>query len=294
MNKEQKTRDCIPALRKLSPNENELERKSEKMAELAEGHHKKLQEEDVPANRSDHRRKMRKVLSKIKTKIKAEQKEVLSALITRDEVETAISKLHSGKAAGLDGIVHELWKELTLRYEDAQKEEKQGFDIAGAMTRVFQDIQLHGMESGTKFAEGWMCPLYKKGDKTNIGNYRPITVLNTDYKIMTKALTLKLGEIAPDIIHRDQAGFMHGRRIEDQTELARTVINWCELTERNGMIVCLDQEKAYDKILHVFLWRAMKRFGIPKEFIDTIKALYSDAYTKVILNGEISKGYKVT
>lgn len=60
------------------------------------------------------------------------------------------------------------------------------------------------------------------------------------------------------------------------------------------MIMCLDQEKAYNKILHVFLWRVMKKFGFPKEFIDTVKALYSDAYTKVILNGEMSKGYKVT
>lgn len=60
------------------------------------------------------------------------------------------------------------------------------------------------------------------------------------------------------------------------------------------MIICLDQEKAYNKILHMFLWRAMKKFGFPKKFIDTVKALYSNAYTKVMLNSKMSKGYKVT
>lgn len=60
-----------------------------------------------------------------------------------------------------------------------------------------------------------MCPLYKKGDHMDISNYRPITVLNTDYKIMTKALSSRLGVVAPHIIYLAQAGFMKGRCIED-------------------------------------------------------------------------------
>lgn len=109
------------------------------------------------------------------------------------------------------------------------------------------------MTKGTDVAEGWLCPLYKKGDKTDIDNYRPITVLNTDYKIMTKVLTTRLSHATPHNIHSDQAGFMSGQRIEDQTELAQIAIEWCRHTGTSRMIVCLDQEKAYDKILHTFL-----------------------------------------
>jgi hypothetical protein len=134
-------------------------------------------------------------------------------------------------------------------------------------------------------------PLYKKNDKADIANYRPISLLNTDYKIFTKALTIKLAKVAPDLIHPNQAGFVPGRQIRDQIWLTKRIIELAEATEngeRNGVIVALDQEKAYDKIEHDYLWRALASYGILDEFINTIKALYSDVYTYVILNGETS------
>jgi hypothetical protein len=63
-----------------------------------------------------------------------------------------------------------------------------------------------------------MCPLYKKKDKCNIENYHPITLLNTDYKIYTKALSIRLAEVAHHTIHPNQAGFMPGQNIFDQVK----------------------------------------------------------------------------
>jgi hypothetical protein len=140
-----------------------------------------------------------------------------------------------------------------------------------------------------------MAPIYKKNDPAKIANYRPISLLNTDYKIFTKALTIKLARIAPDLIHPAQAGFVPGRHIYDQVWLTKRVIELAEATEQNGVIVALDQEEAYDKIEHDYLWKALKKFGIPDEFINTVKALYSDAYTSVIVNGMMSeRPFKVT
>ena len=119
-------------------------------------------------------------------------------------------------------------------------------------------------------------------------------MLNTDYKIFTRALTTKLSKYAPKIIHTDQAGFMQGRRIDDQTELVNLLINMCEVEEINGVVVCLDQEKAYDKITHRFLWDSLEAFNFPPAFINTVKSLYKDAYTTVIINGVRSKPFQVT
>ena len=87
---------------------------------------------------------------------------------------------------------------------------------------------------------------------------------------------------------------MKGRQIKDQTELINMMINMCEVEEVNGAIVCLDQEKASDKISHDFLFRSLAKFGFPKHFIDTVQALYHEAYTVVIINGEVSSPFKIT
>lgn len=95
--------------------------------------------------------------------------------------------------------------------------------------------------------------MYKKKDKREMANYRPITLLNTDYKTMTKALAMKFALVAPSIIHQGQAGFVKGRSIFDQIDLAWEMIQYAEVEEENGVIVTLDQEKAYDRISHEYL-----------------------------------------
>jgi len=87
---------------------------------------------------------------------------------------------------------------------------------------------------------------------------------------------------------------MRGRRIEDQTELVKMVLNNCEANETNGVIVCLDQEKAYDKIRHDFIWKTLDKFDLPKHFTNTLRALYENGETVVVINGVISTPYKVT
>ena len=122
------------------------------------------------------------------------------------------------------------------------------------LTEAFNDIQEFGVDSTTAFAEGWMCPIFKKKDHTEIANYRPITLLNTDYKLYTKALTLKLAAAAPDLINKAQAGFIPERQIHDHTQLTHLILEMAATADpeedEDGMIIALDQEKAYDKISH--------------------------------------------
>jgi hypothetical protein len=91
--------------------------------------------------------------------------------------------------------------------------------------------------------------------------------------------------VAPGLIHPNQAGFVPGRHIYNQIWLTKRIIELAEASDMCGVIVALDQEKAYDKIEHDYLWRALKSYNIPDEFINTVKALYSDAYTYVMVNG---------
>lgn len=91
--------------------------------------------------------------------------------ITKKEVLEAMHTRNNSKAAGLNSILHELWLSMVNRSDGPQTEEDTGFDIVEALTIVFNDIQKYDMELNTDFAKGWLCPLYKKGDKIDIGNY---------------------------------------------------------------------------------------------------------------------------
>jgi hypothetical protein len=103
-----------------------------------------------------------------------------------------------------------------------------------------------------------------------------------------------LAKTAPDVLHPNQAGFISGRSITDQIKLTEIILEYAEVKEINGVIVALDQEKAYDKITHNYLWEVLEKFNFPKHFIECVKTLYSDAETSVIINGIQSSPFKVT
>jgi hypothetical protein len=67
-----------------------------------------------------------------------------------------------------------------------------------------------------------------------------------------------------------------------------------EIMDIDSAIVALDQEKAYDKIRHDYLWKMLEAFDLLHPFITTVKSLYQQATTQVAINGVLSKPYKVT
>jgi hypothetical protein len=138
-----------------------------------------------------------------------------------------------------------------------------------------------------------MYLLYKKKDKRMIENYRPITLLNTDYKLYTKTIAIKLGIVAPTLLSEDQAGFVPGRSLYDHTKTTHVVAEYCELVGYNGCIVALDQEKAYDKIDHEYMWQILEKNGFPEIFINRIKEMYKDAGKSVMVNGVLPRQFKV-
>ncbi|TFY69246.1 hypothetical protein EVJ58_g534 [Rhodofomes roseus] len=244
------------------------------MAELAKTYHNDIQKNGIEPDGARRRECTETVLQNIETQPTEEQTEKLRQKISGDEVEDALRYSKKDSAAGIDGLTYEFWAEIDDQYhKDSQNEDIKAFNVIKLLTAAFNDIQRFGVDPTTDFAEGWMCPIFKKKERDNIANYRPITLLNTDYKLYTKALTLKLAQAAPTLIHKTQAGFIPGRQISEQTQLTHMVMEYAAMNDpsedeiRDGIIVALDQEKAYDKIMHDYLWKTLERFGIPEEFI---------------------------
>ena len=297
INKEKKPRNMIPRLKIPESNPPQYERDSARMAELARKYHDSLQRLDILEQSEEEREADIEQALRAIPELQQLDDPWMSKMndtATNDQVQLAINHAKNSTATGMDGCPYELWKTLNQLHQEKSSQNKPSFDIAKTLTRVFQDIQSHGLEENSSFALGWMCPIYKKKDQTEISNYRPITLLNTDYKLLTKVLALQLIENIERMVHSDQTGFIPKRSIFNNIRLARTIIKYAELAEEDGAIVALDQEKAYDKIRHDYLWATLEKFQIPAIFVNTVKALYSNAHTRVAINGALSQPYKVT
>jgi hypothetical protein len=250
------------------------------MAELARDYHYDLQNHGGDISDALREAAMQEAFSALPQTDLGLNMTPLQNKLKEEDIAMTLGDAATGKAAGINGIISEFWQRLSKIHSASQDGDgndgpkKRTCDIVKVLTWVYNDIEDFGVVEGTAFALGWMCPLFKKKDRSDIANYRPITVLNSDYKIFTKALANKLAGVAPFIIHKDQAGFMKGRKITDAIYLAQEVVEYAEEDLQNGVIVALDQEKAYDKTLHQYLWAALRRQGIPEKFIDTVKSLY--------------------
>lgn len=297
INKEKKPRDLIRQLRTLDVDPPQYECSTVQMAELTQAYHQNLQNDtEIPPTDYNQEQQIMRTLEAIPAMqtLENNRETRMSEVLNEENVKNALNSTKNGTAIGINECPYELWKTLEKKHSEDRNLEKEGFDIIKVLTIVYQDIQRNGLDKASKFTLGWMCSLYKKKDPTKICNYRPITLLNTDYKILTKALALQLVHNIEHLIHPNQAGFIRKCSIFNQICLAKSIINYAEVTEENRAIVALDQEKAYDKIKHDYLWKAMKKFGLPHTFIKTVKTLYTNAHTMVAINGIFSKPYEVT
>jgi hypothetical protein len=181
------------------------------MAEIACDYHNDLQVDETEDNSAANDAAIADVLQGMSSHETDPEMQQLAKLLTEDDVVLALKQSASGSAAGVNGIPTELWKKLHELHMEAQHTKNTAddpasptFNVVKVLTLVYNSIEKHGVVENTQFSTGWMCPIWKKKDPTDIANYRPITVLNTDYKLFTEALANKLSRIAPALIHRDQ------------------------------------------------------------------------------------------
>ena len=129
----------------------------------------------------------------------------------------------------------------------------------------------------------------KDRGKRFIKNWRPISLLNLDSKIISKALSEKLKEVLPDLISSQQTPSVKNRHIGESGRLISDIIEITEIRNIESFLVTMDIEKAFDSLDHNFLISTLEKYGFGQNFILWIKILLNDQESCVINGGKTTK-----
>ena len=116
--------------------------------------------------------------------------------------------------------------------------------------------------------------IFKSNDRTNLSDYRPISLTNTDYKILAFILSLRLQKVLYKIINTDQTGYIKKRYIGTNIRLIDDIIDYTEKFNKPGVLLFLDFRKAFDSLEWDFLHKVLEKFGFGESFRKWVNIIY--------------------
>lgn len=199
-----------------------------------------------------------------------------------EEIMGAIEKLRRGKAAGIDGMINEIFM-------------YGGEHVAGAVHKLF--AQLWEMEEfPTEWSKGLICPIFKGGsdqDKLNPMKYRGITLLSVVGKLFTSVLKNRLEQWCEEnkVLEEEQAGFRRSRSTIDHIFTLHELI----MNRRPKRTYCcfIDIQKAYDRVWRKGLWKKLQDYGLRGKMWRMLQKIYENVESCVQVNGKKSRFFPI-
>ena len=204
------------------------------------------------------------------------------APITIEEVLEICNSLPTGKSAGPDRIPNKFYKVFSKF-------------LAPILTELFNECHVTG-SFPDDFAAGIVTTLYKKKDRTDPRNYRPITLLNCDYKILARILAVRMNEAVRQFASPQQNGFTPDSFLPENIMLLKLLQSYLEEEQEDAYFIFLDMEKAFDRCSWEFLMEALPALGFGDSFIRYIRLMYSTdnpPTRQLYVNGYLSQPFNI-
>ena len=202
-------------------------------------------------------------------------KEMFEQFISKDELFDAMMTLKLNKVLGVDGLslllYRKLWNDLCDPLHEMLSQAYEEGDLSNSARK--------GIIS--------LIPKKDKDDKS-MKNWRPITLLNYDYKIYAKALSNHMDTVMQRLVPPHQTGFVKGRSIHSNLVKTREIISFLNKANRPGVIALVDFEKCFDRINYESIKASLKYLNYRPCFIRMVSVLYSNFMVCTTNNGNLS------
>ena len=199
--------------------------------------------------------------------------------LTLEECRATLSTFKTNKAPGNDGLPIEFYKRF--------------WHLFGQLAlNSFNYAYEHG-EMSTSQRQAVITLLDKGKDRSLLKNWRPISLLNVDYKIMSKALANRCKKYLSKLICENQVGFVKGRNITDNIRSVSDILQFLKDEEQPGIMVNIDFEKAFDSVNWEFMLLTLEKFNFGPSLVKWVKTIYKNISSCVINNGHTSKYFDV-
>jgi len=192
----------------------------------------------------------------------------LEDAISIEEVVEAIGNMQSGKSPGPDGYPSEFFKTFSET-------------LAPLLLSVFEESFVSGSLPPTMREATITLILKKDKNPLQCSSYRPISLLNSDVKLLAKLLARRLEVALPSIISIDQTGFMKNRYSFFNIRRLLNILYNPTSTDTPEIILSLDAEKAFDQVEWDYLFFTLEKFGFGPKFLSWVKIIYSSPMAAV-------------
>lgn len=189
--------------------------------------------------------------------------------IMKEETIKAINTQKLDKAPGSDLVTNELLK-ATLPV------------IAPRLTDIFNEI-INTENIPEDWTKSTIILLHKKGDKGDIANYRPISLMSNIYKVFSKIILSRITNTLEENQPKEQAGFRRHFSTIDHIHALRQILQKFKEYNKIYYIGFVDFNKAFDTLEHRFIWDALKDQGVHAKYIRILKNVYTKSTTQVKL-----------
>ena len=208
------------------------------------------------------------------------QKESCEGILKLQECSEALRNMKNKKSPGSDGFTAEFYK---FFWKDI------GLFVCRSLNEGYQNGKLSQFQSQGIIT----CIPKEEKDRRYIKNWRPISLLNIDYKIGSSSIANRLKKVLTSIISDTQKGFIKGRFIGENTRFLYDLIEYLERQQKPGLLLLLDFEKAFDSLEWDFIKKALKSYNFGESIIKWFITLYSSSTSAVINNGNLSRFFNL-